>query len=155
MYERILVPLDGSALAEEVLPHAVQVARCAEGAEMTLIQVVATVTMVAATDPMAASGAEAAVAMQATDAAEEEAAAYLREVAARPELQGIPVQTVVTRGSAAREIIRYAQENGIDLISMSTNGRSGLGRLVFGSVADEVLREAGIPILLIRPRPRD
>jgi nucleotide-binding universal stress UspA family protein len=155
MYKRILVPLDGSSLAEEVLDHAAEAARCAEGAELILIQVVSTVTMVAATDPMAASGAEAAVAMQATEEAEEEAATYLREVVARPELRGIPVQIVVTRGSPAREIIEYAQGNGIELIAMSTNGRSGLGRLVFGSVADQVLRESGIPILLIRPLPRD
>jgi nucleotide-binding universal stress UspA family protein len=155
MYRRILVPLDGSRLAEEVLHHAVQVAQCGEGAEMALIQVISTATMVAATDPMAASGAEAAVTMQATEAAEEEAAAYLQDVAARPELQGIAVKSVVTRGGAAREIVRYARENGIELIAMSTNGRSGLGRLIMGSVADEVVRESGLPILLIRPRPRD
>jgi nucleotide-binding universal stress UspA family protein len=155
MYERILVPLDGSPLAEEALPHAIRAAQCGETAEITLLQVVSTVSLAAAADPIAVSGTEAAVAMHATEEAEKEALIYLQEVAARPELEGIPVRVSVVRGSAAREIVQFALENSTELIAMSTNGRSGLGTLIMGSVADQVVRESGLPILLIRPRPRD
>ena len=150
MYRRILVPLDGSSRAEEALPHALLVARCSDSPSITLIQVVTTAIIAVAADPMSPAGAEATAAMQALEAGENAAAGYLKEVAARPDLQGISVQTEVIEGNPGPEIVRYAHENGTDLIVMSTHGRSGLSRLVFGSVADQVLREAGVPILLIR-----
>ncbi len=150
MYRRLLVPLDGSTLAEAALPHAIAVARRFE-ARLTLLQVAATVPMAAAVDPLGAGGVEAALAVEAVEAAEKAAWEYLHQVAQRPEMEGLPVEVEVTRGRPAAEIIRQARERKVDLIVMSTHGRSGLGRLVFGSVADEVLREAGVPILLIRP----
>jgi len=95
---------------------------------------------------------DAAIAMEAMEEDEEDAAEYLDKVAHRPDLAGIPVQTEVVRGTPAMEIVRKAKAGDADLIAMSTHGRSGLGRLMFGSVADQVLREAGMPILLIRSR---
>ncbi len=151
MYRRILVPLDGSRLAEAALPHAIGAARCF-GSSVLLFQVAVPVTIATAIDPVAATGAEAAIAVEAMEASERAATGYLAEVASRPELQGIPVQTEVGRGNAAMEIVKRAKAGDVDLIAMSTHGRSGLGRLVFGSVADQVLREAGLPILLIRSR---
>lgn len=153
MYRRILVPLDGSQLAEEALRHAVQVASCTEGASITLIQVVGTIGTAVAADPMGASAGEAMAAMEAMDAAESAAGEYLDELSDGELLRGVPTRKVVVRGNAATEIVQYAHDNRIDLIAMSTHGRSGLGRLVFGSVADQVLRESGVPILLIRSRP--
>ncbi len=154
MYRRILVPLDGSPLAEAALPHAIGAARCF-GSSITLLQVATPITMATAIDPLTATGADAALAMESVDASEQAAVDYLAEVARRPEFQGIPVQTEVVRGSAAPEIIRRAKAGDVDLIAMSTHGRTGIGRLVFGSVADQVLREAGLPILLIRPKIKD
>lgn len=151
MYRRILVPLDGSRLAEAAIPHATGAARCF-GSSITMIQVVSPITAATAIDPLTAAGAEAALAMESVEASEEAAADYLADVVQRPDFQGIPVQTEVVRGSAASEIVRRAKAGDIDLIAMSTHGRTGLGRLVFGSVADQVLREAGLPILLIRPK---
>lgn len=151
MYHRILVPLDGSPLAEVALPHAAAVARRFE-ASITLIQVVSITPVATSVSPLAGSGTEAILAMEALEASEEAARDYLGQVAKRPELEGIPVQVEVARGSPAQEIIRRAHQGDIDLIVMSTHGRSGLVRLVFGSVADQVLRQAGVPILLIRPK---
>ncbi|MHB0868039.1 MAG: universal stress protein [Chloroflexota bacterium] len=151
MYRRILVPLDGSPLAEAALPHATAVARRFD-AGLTLLQVVSTLPVATTVDTTATAGAETVLAVEAIEATEQAAVEYLNEVAHRPELAGIPVEVEVVRGGPAREIVRQAQRGKADLIVMSTHGRSGLGRLVFGSVADEVLREAGIPILLIRPR---
>ncbi len=151
MYSRILVPLDGSPLAEAALPHATAVARCFN-AGLTLQQVVSTLPVATTVDTTATAGAETVLAVEAIEATEQAAVEYLNEVARRPELAGISVKVEVVRGGPAREIVRQAQRGKADLIVMSTHGRSGLGRLVFGSVADEVLREAGIPILLIRPK---
>ncbi len=151
MYRRVLVPLDGSPLAEAALPHAVAVAG-RFGAALTLMQVVTTLPMAAAVDAGAAAGAEAMMSVDALEASEEAAQEYLGELSRRPEVEGIQIRRKVVRGRPAREIARAAQEEGVDLIVMSTHGRSGLGRLVFGSVADQVLRESGIPILLVRPR---
>lgn len=154
MYRRILVPLDGSSLAEAAIPHAVGVARCF-GSSITLIQVVSPITAATAIDPLTASGAEAELALESVEAGEDAAAEYLAGVARMPDFRGMQVQTEVVRGGAAPEIVRRAKAGDIDLIAMSTHGRTGLGRLVFGSVADEVLRDAGLPILLVRPTDGD
>ena len=148
MYSHLLVPLDVSKLAERALPHAGAIAR-RFGARVTLLQVVSTIPIAASLDPMAAGGSDAMVAMEAMESAEKEAESYLHEITSSPEMEGVPLSVELTRGVPAPEIVRRAQKDDIDLIVMSTHGRSGLGRLVFGSVADEVLREAGIPILLI------
>ena len=154
MYRRILVPLDGSVLAEAALPHAISIARCS-GSSITLLEVATPITVATAIDPLTTTAAEATLALESIDAAEQTAIDYLAGVARRPEFEGIPVQTEVVRGTAAPEIIRRAHAGDVDLIAMSTHGRTGLGRLVFGSVADQVLREAGLPILLIRPSRKE
>ena len=150
MYSRILLPLDGSKLAEAALHHASAMARRFQ-ASLLLLEVVTPATFAATMDSFSASPAELTLAAEAEEISESSAEEYLAEVAHRPELKGIPVQTEVVEGLAAEEIIRIAKASEIDLIVMSTHGRSGIRRLVFGSVADQVLREAGLPILLIRP----
>jgi len=151
VYRRILVPLDGSQLAEAVLPHAVAMASRFQ-ASLTLLQVVTPVTFAATMDPLTASAAEVTLAMEAEEDSEKGAEKYLGEVVQRPEMKDIPVQMEVVEGMAAMKIVRRAKAGDVDLIVMSTHGRSGIRRLMFGSVADQVLREAGLPILLIRPK---
>ena len=75
---------------------------------------------------------------------------YLSQVAARLEVGGLKVVISIRFGQPADEILTYAQELGCDMIVMSTHGRSGVGRWVYGSVADKVLRGSKIPVLLIR-----
>lgn len=151
MYRKILVPVDGSPLGEAALEHAARVAR-AFGSKLILLQV-ATSVPIATADPMVATGAEVAITLESMDAAEDDAEEYLGQLSGYPILEGLTVSTTVLRGAPAEEIVRYAQAERVDMIAMSTHGRSGLGRLVFGSVADEVLRRAGVPILLVRPLP--
>ncbi len=153
MYKHLLVPLDGSKLAEEALPHAEAIAR-RFGARITLFQVAASVPIPTSVDPISGTGSEAMVALEALETAERDAERYLREVASRSNLQGLEVTPEVTRGKASKEIVLRAHRRDVDLIVMSTHGRSGLGRLVFGSVADAVLRESGTPILLIHSREK-
>ena len=158
MYGKILVPLDGSKVAEVVLPYVQELARRFDS-EVTLIQVVVPLSkLVAETMPagLEPTGAAAAVGLEAASEAlkaeREGAHAYLEGVAGRLKPEKIKVQAEVAEGAAGDTIVEYAHHHGMDLIAMSTHGRSGLRRLVFGSVADHVLRQAGTPVLLIRSR---
>ena len=136
--ETILVPLDGSPLAEAALPRAVELAE-GSGARLLLLR---------------AAHAAALPGVDATEAqvrAVEEAEAYLAEVAKR--LTGTRVanlETSVWYGPAAYAIVEGARLHKADLIVMTTHGRSGLRRLILGSVAESVLRGTTTPILLVR-----
>ena len=158
MYGKILVPLDGSKLAEVVLPYVQELARRFDS-EVTLIQVVEPLSkLVAETMPVGLepSGAVAAVglgaASEALRAEREDASTYLQGVVGRLKAQEIKVRAEIAEGVAGDAIVEYAHGHGMGLIAMSTHGRSGLRRLVYGSVADQVLRRAGTPVLLIRSR---
>jgi nucleotide-binding universal stress UspA family protein len=80
----------------------------------------------------------------------EEADAYLRAVAATPLFEGLEVLTTVRSGEAPQEIIASAREIGADVIAMTTHGRTGLKRLLFGSVAEAVVRRADVPVFMLR-----
>ena len=158
MYGKILVPLDGSKLAEVVLPYVQELAQRFDS-EVTLIQVVASLSkLVAETMPasLEPTGAAAAIGVEAASEAlkaeREGARSYLEGVVGRLKAQKIKVRAEIVEGVAGDTIVEYAHGHGMDLIAMSTHGRSGLRRLVYGSVADRVLRQAGTPILLIRSR---
>ncbi len=136
----ILVPLDGSRLAEEVLPCVENLASRLH-AEVYFLQVVDT-------RPVVTEG------YAAYPPAEEDvktAEKYLSELAAAWLSRDIDAKWEVARGSPATAIVDFARSHKAYMIAMSTHGRSGLSRMVFGSVADEVLREAGIPVLLCKP----
>ena len=157
-YQRILVPLDGSELAALALPHAETIATLA-GARLILIQVVpdAATMAVEATLPSTGVGMptmDPYLAASQFESVEEEltksAETTLAEAAAPLLAKSLPVETVVLKGTPADSIIAYAAENNVDLIVMSTHGRTGLRRLVFGSVAERVLHYATCPILLVR-----
>ena len=142
---RILVPLDGSTVAEQVLPSAASIAQALR-AEMILFQV-----------PIVyVSGSligEWYLPWQGVlKTAEQDAQAYLNRVAYRLKEQGVNVSKAMQIGAVAESIIAYAEANRIDLIAMCTHGRTGRGRWILGSVADRVLRASSIPILLVRAR---
>ena len=159
MYSHVLVPLDGSEAAERVLPHAEAIAS-AFHARLTLLRAsVAVETLVAQT---AGSGGPALGDMSAPinpepvlEAEREEAEDYLDALVARLRAQNVQVGVDRPEGPAEDVIVERARDLNVDLIAMTTHGRSGLGRLVFGSVADAVLRHAPCPVLLIRVRPSD
>lgn len=140
VYERILVALDGSERAERVLPY---VAPLADkfGASVTLLRATTSVGMVVAgdIDPTPLLEAE-----------RQEATAYLAALAARLAEVGLTVSTASPEGPAADALVEHARRTGADLIALTTHGRGGLGRLLFGSVADAVLRHAPCPVLLVR-----
>jgi nucleotide-binding universal stress UspA family protein len=134
----ILVPLDGSVLAEAALPKALELAEVS-GARVLLLRAAETQTL-PGVDPT-----EAQVKLVG------EAEAYLAEVQARLSRQGrVTVETAVWYGLAALAIVEAARIRKVDEIVMTTHGRSGLGRLFLGSVAESVLRGTTTPLLLLR-----
>ncbi len=145
MYKRILVTLDQSELAEQALPHAAAIAQAMD-AVVELLSVVRVVD----DDLMRAAGA--AFDWEAQKQALQE---YLDGIKARVEAEGLRCTTAIRQGDVAEEIIRYCGEIGRTLVVMSTHGRSGLGRWVYGSVTDRVLRYADVPILLVRATEED
>ncbi len=143
MYRRVLVPLDGSPLAETVLPFIMQIAGPLD-IEVVLLRVIPAVRESASS-----------VAVPDQEASKVDAEEYLAPLAVELRNKGVRVQTMVRRGTPADEIITTAGEAGADLVAMTTHGRSGLGRLVFGSVAEVVLRRAALPVFLMRATEAD
>jgi nucleotide-binding universal stress UspA family protein len=158
MYDHLLVALDGSKAAERVLEHATALAgafgsrvvllRASEGPEALLAQ----------TSTGGPSIGDVAQAMDPTPILEAEqsaAADYLNEVAERLRADNVLVETEHPEGQPAQVIVERANALGVSLILMTTHGRSGLGRVVFGSVADSVLRHATCPVLMVRVTAED
>jgi len=145
---KILVPLDGSELAERALRPALALAR-AVNSNVYLLRVVA------AGEPMAESmrptGEQVEAALTATDLEEKGVAeAYLQSVFSRFENTRLFFDVQTTSGDVADTIVTYADDNHVDLIVISSHGRSGLGRWLHGSVAEKVLRGATCATLIVR-----
>jgi nucleotide-binding universal stress UspA family protein len=143
--QRILVPLDGSLLAEQALPTA-QALALAFGARITLLQVVQELDK-STRRIFFENEAEAEQTFAEWRAASGD---YLAEVAGRLRTSDLAVETVVRFGDPDRTICEYASEAGIGLTVMSTHGRSGLSRWLYGSVTNKVLRSIDCPLVLVR-----
>ncbi len=143
MPERIVVPLDGSAVAEQVLPVVARLA-LRLGAELTLVRVLEPISAV---EVVATAGVvdPDEITLRALEAEQ-----YLAGVQARLAGEGHRVHTLLRKGAPAEEIAAAVREVGADLVAMCTHGRGGLRRAVLGSVAESVLRTAGVPVLLTR-----
>ena len=135
MYRTILVPLDGSLLAERALPYAHALAE-AGGARVILLRVVPEPGIL---DEVPAGDEEKAM---------RDAEAYLAGFAAQS-TDRARVVTEIYRGSPVEVIVEEVQARRVDVVVMSTHGRSGLSRWIYGSVADGVLRSAAAPVLLV------
>jgi CBS domain-containing protein/nucleotide-binding universal stress UspA family protein len=138
----VLVPLDGSALAEAILPFVSEFAGPL-GLEIVLLRVVLPVS------PQAMDGSPL-LTVDDVEARLAEAVAYLAPIATRLTTRGIRARTDVRQGRPVDEIVAGAKEAGADFIAMTTHGRGGLSRLLFGSVAEAVLRESEAPVFLMR-----
>lgn len=142
MYKRILLPLDGSALAEQALPYAISQAE-RFGAELILMRVL---EPIAPKDPIVPK----ATAKQVEELTRAWAHEHLERIAARVQERGIPVQVVTVEGRPYTEIVQFAESNQVDLIVICTRGQSGFSRWLVGSTADRVVRGASVPVLLVR-----
>jgi len=126
-FRKILVPLDGSEIAEKAIPYARAASRKREST-VTLLTVIG-----------------------ASEERDQPMEAYLAEKAEALESEGVRVSTAVARGEPAREIVEFADENAMDLIVISSHGYSGIKRRIIGSVAQEVLHGTCVPVLLVKP----
>jgi len=144
MYQRIVVPVDGSELAELAIPHAEELSRLT-GAELHLVRVV---------DIVSGHAYGAYIALEATGYAEAlnaetiECAEYLSDLRNQLADRGLRVTTETRRGPAAHELTQCVEPG--DVIVMATHGRGGVRRWLIGSVAEEVIRHSPVPVLLVR-----
>jgi nucleotide-binding universal stress UspA family protein len=157
LFKHILLPLDGTPLAEQIVPVAAEVARIM-GASCTLLRV----THTDVPESLASSSRGVMVTERVRMMVEEletlekrkhqEAESYLEGIAERIRPLGVHVQTSVILDEPPAPAILNAAENGMDLIALETHGRGGLKRLWLGSVADKVIRGSSVPVLVQRPR---
>ncbi len=141
MFQKILVCLDGSDLAEHIMPHVSDM--ISRGASRVVLLKVLPETI----------GGVTGTSQKTPWTMQQRAEEYLKAVAEPLEAAGVEVTCVTLLGKAEDMIVRYARENQVGLIAMATHGRGGLQNTLFGSVARHVLRESGLPMLLIRPTP--
>ncbi len=146
MYQHVMAPLDGSELAECVLPHVEAIAAGCSVTAVTLAMVVPPLHMY--------GGAETRISPEERKHLEEDsvevATAYLEEKAQLLREKGIPVEVKVLLGNVLDQLVEYINQNNVDLIIIATHGRSGVSRLFLGSVADRLLRQAPVPVLMVR-----
>jgi len=140
MYKRILLPLDGSALAEQALPHAFAQAKQFQ-AELILLKIL---------EPLAKNvNISIDAAQRAEEATHELARDYLERAAAGSRKYGVSARVITVDGKPHEEIVSCAEAEQVDLIVICTRGHSGLTRWLMGSVADRVVRGASVPVLLV------
>jgi nucleotide-binding universal stress UspA family protein len=153
MYKNILVPLDGSKLAECVLPHVEALVKAYGSDQVTFVQAVHFL--------MPEPPGKGRENLKADDIPVEDylsfeknlkaaAAKYLKEIAGKAKYGSTKLRTEVLLGQPAMRIADYARENKIDAIVMSSHGRTGIPRWAMGSVADRLLQIAPVPVLVIR-----
>ena len=153
MYTKIMVPLDGSELAECVLPH---VEAFISGCQVKTIVFVRVIdpTPMAVRGSYVTSKEDLEKIEASTKRVEEErksaAAEYLKQVVSQLKPDGVELKTEVIVGKVADSLVDYTGENDIDLILIATHGRSGVSRWVRGSIADRVLRASEVPVLMVR-----
>ena len=154
MYQKIMVPLDGSEVAECVLPHVEAFISGCQVNTVVLIRVVEPAPAGLRNASTATSKESLERLMADIQHVEEErksaAEDYLKKTVGRLKSEGAKFQTEVIYGKAAESLIDYAEANNIDMILIATHGRSGVSRWMRGSIADRVLRASKVPVLMVR-----
>ena len=145
MYRKIMVPLDGSKLAECVLPHVEAIAQLSK-VSVQLVHVI---------EPLELP-TRGGIALSIDDLKQIElhtkndAESYLRGIVERLKLAGIKAHSKLLTGKAADSLVDYVHKSNFDLLIMATHGRSGISRWIWGSVAEKILHSSSIPVLLVR-----
>ena len=148
MYKKILVPLDGSELAECVLPHVESIAQGCGAQSVTFLRSVEPFHKLTSWDGGTVLSEADISRIESGNKAD--AKKYLENLVKRTKYEGVTAKYEVLMGTAAESITDYAIKNKVDLIVIATHGRSGVSRWVWGSVADRILRSACVPVLMVR-----
>jgi nucleotide-binding universal stress UspA family protein len=130
MYQKILVPVDGSKLAECVIPHVEYIANGCKSKEVVFARVVEPAYPI--------------------ETHKKEAEDYLRNLLNRVHFEASASRSEILMGTTAENLIEYAEHNDVDLVIIATHGRSGIGRWVWGSIADRILRAGAVPVFMVR-----
>jgi len=146
MYRHILVPLDGSELAECVLPHVKAISIGCTVVKVTLIRGVEPLHIRGGLESHISAEERSRIEEQATVNAKE----YLEKVAAQLKDEGISAGVEIIHGDIVNTLIEYANEKEVDLIIIASHGRGGISRWVWGSITDRILRAACVPVMMIR-----
>lgn len=150
MINRVLVPLDGSQLAEKALPIARQVVQ--SGGEIILMTAANDAVPLINLDPDTPAASEDAVYIQSSMPRVQE---YLEHTGRKLQLNGYQVSIEVVAAEPAEAIVQIAEQRRVDMVIMSTHGRSGLSRVLFGSITLKVLEIASMPVLVVPNRERE
>ena len=153
MYKHIMVPLDGSELAECVLGHVEMIAKDCQGSpKVTLIRVVTPLKLYGNLD---FGGAVEYISPEQIQRLEDDnrktAQEYLSKQVQRLKADGINAEAQVSFGMPSNVLEQFAEKNNVDLIVIATHGRSGISEWFWGSVAERVLKTSRIPVLMVRP----
>jgi nucleotide-binding universal stress UspA family protein len=141
MHRRVLLPLDGSVMAEQALPHAIKQAVHFRS-ELILLRAVSPLLPSTGLSPTERGWVQ--------EEAGEWARDYLESIATQVRARGVPVKVVIIREPPHEAITQFAETNGVDLIVICSRGQSGPSRWLMGSVADRVVRGATVPVLLVQ-----
>ena len=148
MYKKIMVPLDGSKLAECALSHVESIAKGSQPTEVLIVQAVEPISIPYGTEVSRFASLEQVEAFQTHLKAAAEK--YVKEIADRLAKAGITARGAVVYGKAGEALMDYVTKNGVDLVVIASHGRSGISRWVWGSVADRLLRTVKAPVLIVR-----
>ena len=146
MYQNIMVPLDGSELAEDVLPHVETLTSGGNVGKVTLVRVVVPLHFYGGMESRISP--EERQRLEASDM--DIAKNYLEQVVKRLTDVGIAAQSEVLYGKVIDKLADYADKEKIDLIVIATHGRSGASLSIWGSIANQILRSSGVPVLMVR-----
>jgi nucleotide-binding universal stress UspA family protein len=148
MYKKMMVPLDGSELAECVLPHAEAFIKGFGVSDVLLVRVEPPETIYLGEYPIPI---DPTILAERESGRKTAAKDYLDQIVKRLKHESTTtLHAEVLVGRVAESLIDYAEQNGVDLILMATHGRSGVTRWVRGSIADRMLRSSNIPVLMVR-----
>ena len=147
MYEKIMVPLDGSELAECVLPHVEGFIKGCHVSNVVFVRVVEPITAPVGIGNVYIGREESRERESTRKSAVKD---YLNQIVDRLKHEGTELHSEVLVGRVADSLADYTEKNDIDLILIATHGRSGVTRWVRGSVADKILRYSNVPVLMVR-----
>ncbi len=150
MYKKVMVPLDGSKLAECVFPHLETVVKgCKETPDVVLVQSVEPISVPVGREVSQFSSINQVKEFEVHRKTDAEI--YLKEKVAYLAGRGINAKAEIIFGKAGEALADYAKKNGIDLVVIATHGRSGFKQLVLGSVAERLVHTLIVPVLMVRP----
>ena len=154
MFKRILVPLDGSQPSEQAIPYAIEMAKRFD-AEVTLLRVAPVTRLTSSELSSQGNPLEAELlisqARRRDKLRETKAGQYIQGKLGEIQAQGVSGSSQIAVGDPSKAILDFCRNENIDLVVMTTSGKSGIRRALIGSVADTLIRETRIPVLVVRP----